>query len=98
MKAVNLTHEPNYLKPARSFALADHSMGQSRKNPEHLVFPKDPSMPRQSAELLQQRHRQIAELAYYRAQQRGFEPGHELEDWLAAEAEVDNASRPLEIY
>ena len=31
----------------------------------------------------------IAELAYFKAQQRAFEPGHELEDWLAAEAEVD---------
>jgi len=31
----------------------------------------------------------IAELAYFRAQSRGFEPGHEVEDWLAAEAEVD---------
>jgi len=31
----------------------------------------------------------IAELAYFRAQSRGFEPGHEEEDWLAAEAEVD---------
>lgn len=30
----------------------------------------------------------IAEAAYYRAQQRGFEPGYELEDWLAAEAEL----------
>ncbi|HUQ24983.1 MAG TPA: DUF2934 domain-containing protein [Burkholderiales bacterium] len=32
--------------------------------------------------------RRIAEAAYYRAQQRGFEPGHELEDWIAAEREV----------
>jgi hypothetical protein len=31
----------------------------------------------------------IAELAYFRAQRRGFEPGHELEDWLAAEAEIE---------
>lgn len=30
----------------------------------------------------------IAVLAYYKAQARGFEPGHELEDWLVAEAEV----------
>jgi hypothetical protein len=30
----------------------------------------------------------IAEVAYYRAQERGFSPGYELEDWLAAEAEV----------
>jgi hypothetical protein len=28
----------------------------------------------------------IAEAAYYRAQARGFEPGHEMDDWLAAEA------------
>lgn len=35
------------------------------------------------------RHEQIAQAAYFRAQRRGFEPGHELEDWLAAEAEVD---------
>ena len=31
----------------------------------------------------------IAEIAYFRAQQRGFEAGHEVEDWLAAEAEYD---------
>ncbi len=31
----------------------------------------------------------IAEIAYFRAQSRGFEPGHEEEDWLAAEAEAD---------
>jgi hypothetical protein len=30
----------------------------------------------------------IAEAAYYRAQRRGFAPGHELDDWIAAEAEV----------
>ncbi len=33
----------------------------------------------------------IRELAYLRAQQRGFAPGHEVEDWLAAEEEVDGA-------
>lgn len=31
----------------------------------------------------------VSERAYYKAEARGFEPGHELEDWLAAEAEVD---------
>jgi hypothetical protein len=31
----------------------------------------------------------IAEAAFYRAEKRGFTPGHEQEDWLAAEAEVD---------
>jgi hypothetical protein len=30
----------------------------------------------------------IEQAAYYKAEQRGFAPGHELEDWIAAEAEV----------
>lgn len=32
--------------------------------------------------------RLISEAAYYRAKRRGFAPGHELEDWIQAEAEV----------
>ncbi len=35
------------------------------------------------------RRQMIAEAAYFRAEARGFAPGHELEDWLAAEQEVD---------
>lgn len=30
----------------------------------------------------------IAQAAYYRAERRGFEPGHEMEDWLAAERDI----------
>jgi hypothetical protein len=30
----------------------------------------------------------VSEAAYYRAKQRGFTPGHEMEDWIQAEAEV----------
>lgn len=33
----------------------------------------------------------IAQAAYYRAERRGFAAGHEAEDWLAAESEVDAA-------
>jgi hypothetical protein len=36
---------------------------------------------------LPDRDAKIAELAYYKAEGRGFEPGHELEDWLEAEGE-----------
>jgi hypothetical protein len=31
----------------------------------------------------------IATAAYYRAERRGFMPGHEQEDWLAAERDID---------
>lgn len=39
------------------------------------------------------RQRLIAKAAYFRAERRNFEPGHELEDWLAAESEVDRSVR-----
>lgn len=36
-----------------------------------------------------ERRQQIAQLAYFKALDRGFAPGHEREDWLEAEREVD---------
>ena len=36
-----------------------------------------------------QRERMIAEAAYYRAEQRRFEGGDPLQDWLEAQAEID---------
>jgi hypothetical protein len=41
----------------------------------------------------QERWAMIAENAYYRAERRGFLPGYEEEDWLAAEAEIDGQAR-----
>lgn len=35
------------------------------------------------------RHQMIACAAYYRAERRGFANGQALQDWLAAEAEID---------
>lgn len=35
-----------------------------------------------------ERHEQIAKRAYYKAMARGCQPGHEMDDWLEAEAEM----------
>jgi hypothetical protein len=35
-----------------------------------------------------EREEMVRTAAYFRAERRGFEPGYEWEDWLAAEAEV----------
>ena len=35
------------------------------------------------------RRSMIEKAAYYRAERRNFAPGHEVQDWLAAEKEVD---------
>lgn len=47
----------------------------------------------EAARRAEERRDMIAIAAYFLAQKRGFEPGHELEDWLAAEAEVMRARR-----
>jgi hypothetical protein len=40
-------------------------------------------------EVTQARHQAIEEAAYWRASERGFASGGELDDWLGAEANVD---------
>lgn len=52
-----------------------------RKQP---AKPAAPQKPKPAGDLT----RLIAEAAYYRAQARGFAPGHELDDWVAAETEI----------
>ena len=58
---------------------------------------KQPPKPRKTAKIetpatpdvsSQEVQRRIEIEAYYKAEARGFEPGHELDDWYAAEAEV----------
>lgn len=54
--------------------------GLPSTNPPVLSAPMSPSADRSE---------RIRKLAYARYEQRGHEPGHEEEDWLAAEALVD---------
>jgi len=49
---------------------------------------QQPDIP--SATFSLERYRMIAEIAYYRAEKRGFPDGYDVTDWLAAEREVDN--------
>ncbi|MDT8384734.1 MAG: DUF2934 domain-containing protein [Gammaproteobacteria bacterium] len=34
----------------------------------------------------------VAEAAYFRAEKRGFAPGHEMQDWLEAESEINRGT------
>lgn len=45
-----------------------------------------------------QRYLKIQERAYLKAQKRRFASGHELDDWLEAEQEIDEESRPFPSY
>ena len=43
--------------------------------------------------VVEDRQSMIAKAAYFHALRRNFEPGHDVEDWLAAEKEVDQFLR-----
>ena len=59
--------------------------GVSAKSPKEILFVDSKS---QSAPNELDRTSEIALAAYYKAEARGYEPGHELQDWLEAEADV----------
>jgi len=78
------------------------SQARSR-GPRAVSKPNDALQPQQRQQRLDQalighhlrehvdparREAMVAEAAYFYAEARGFEPGHELEDWLAAEDQV----------
>jgi hypothetical protein len=56
-------------------------------NPLRFSLPPEP--PQRERDTPEDRQSMIAKAAYLRAERRNFAPGHELEDWLAAETEVD---------
>lgn len=58
----------------------------------------NPDITWRGAYSLDQREAMIREAAYFRSAQRGFAPGHDLEDWLAAEAAIEGggAEKPEE--
>jgi hypothetical protein len=73
---------PDAPRPAKSVAAAR----SARPIPDPR---KPPAVPVRVTVTAEARRAMIAEHAYLRAERRGFAPGQEAEDWLAAETEVD---------
>lgn len=46
-----------------------------------------------ASDSIDEREQLIREWAYFRAQRRGFTPGHDVEDWLTAERELERTSQ-----
>jgi hypothetical protein len=63
----------------------------ARKRAPRKSVPKHPPEIESVTQFVGLEHRAalIAEAAFFRAEKRAFAPGSEVEDWLAAEAEVD---------
>ena len=52
----------------------------------------DPGITWRGGFSLEQREAMIREAAYYHFAKRGYAPGHDLDDWLAAEAEIERGT------
>ena len=84
--------------------VADTDTPASTKKPKSAKSAKKPATKRKTAAAKSSRNRtkpavinitdeqrlgMIAEAAYFKAEQRGFQGGDPAEDWLAAESEID---------
>jgi hypothetical protein len=69
--------KPSATAPTRARAKSSTPRKTAKKATVHVAVSEDV------------RRMMIAEAAYLRAERRGFAPGGEEEDWLAAETEVD---------
>jgi hypothetical protein len=78
-KSGSATRPRGNLKPAAEPAAAHPPADAGTSSQSEKLSPSD-------------RFRQISVFAYYKAEQRGFAPGHMWDDWLAAEREVDIGS------
>jgi hypothetical protein len=62
---------------------------KSRKTPQKMKLALSDKFKKSTAHIPNQDyHEMVSEAAYYKAEQRGFIPGYEEEDWLAAENEI----------
>lgn len=68
---------------------ADGVVGEV-KHDDNVQITKSNLQQRELPSQSENREARIAERAYWRAERRNFAPGHELEDWLHAEREIDS--------
>ena len=69
----------------------------AKKTPTIVNQQSDPDITWREAFSPEQREVMIREIAYYRYEKRGYAPGHDVDDWLVAEAELESVEpgRPL---
>lgn len=73
----------NGKKPAATVTRKTVSKSRKSEQPHANVPPAKAVTP-------EERWKMVAEAAYLRAEKRGFSGGNPTDDWLAAEAEIDN--------
>jgi hypothetical protein len=74
---------------AYSSFLAMEGEGMAKQTRTPLERDSAPDITWRGAYSLEEREAMIREAAYYHFAKRGYAPGHDLDDWLAAEAEIE---------
>jgi len=62
---------------------------EESKVSESFPIENEPEAQQGTLNAADDREARIAELAYFKAEKRGFEPGYELADWFEAAQEID---------
>ncbi|HEY7377988.1 MAG TPA: DUF2934 domain-containing protein [Steroidobacteraceae bacterium] len=78
-------------KPARARRTAPPTIAQPDAPPAGSTREAAPTSAARTRITATDRQGMIATAAYYRAEKRRFAPGFDLEDWLAAESEIDGS-------
>lgn len=86
-----MSAQPKTARAAKLHGAVPKTRGPRVPNPDHAEIVRMAAV--EATSRAAERCQMIATAAYFRAQQRGFEPGHELEDWFAAETEITHAQQ-----
>lgn len=68
---------------------------QATSNPQSTASAKNKSSPAKKSGNGLDREEMISVAAYFRAEHRGFDGMHQMEDWLAAEEEIDEMLKDI---
>jgi hypothetical protein len=86
-----MSAQPKTARPAKLHGAVPKAKDSRIPNPDHAEIVRMAAVEANSRAA--ERCQMIATAAYFRAQSRGFEPGHELEDWFEAETEITHAQQ-----
>jgi hypothetical protein len=86
-----MSAQPTTARPAKARRAVLEAKDRCEQNPDHAEIVRMAAA--EAASRAAERCEMIATAAYFLAQKRGFEPGHELEDWFAAETEIAHAQQ-----
>ncbi|HEY0682247.1 MAG TPA: DUF2934 domain-containing protein [Steroidobacter sp.] len=86
-----MSSQPKSLREAQAGTVVPKARTRRKQQVDHAEIVRMAEA--EAASRAAERREMIAIAAYLRAEKRGFEPGHELEDWYAAEMEVAEAQQ-----